>query len=206
MYKNVKVEEDFDFFKHKQLISFSLIIMGGLRGRIDTVFTLNYDSLLEWYLSIFGFKSNSIYKLPYKKVKCDVEVFHPHGYLPHTNYEKSNSSDKVILTRKQADRRLGDKNNPWFDTTLYHLSSKVFLFIGMSESTTTDRLLSSLFTTAHDRSKRTLGIWVFRRPIDKSVKQELNSSGIAPLILEGDDAIANFILEICKKASLLIKK
>ncbi len=204
LYNGVELNEGFDFFSHKQMVAFSLLISGGLKGRVQTVFTLNYDSLLEWYLSLFGCEAQAVYRLPYKKSKCDVEVFHPHGYLPHKLFDNQ-ESDEIVLARKQADRRLGSRDNLWFDTTLFHLSTKVFLFIGLSESTSSDRMLSTLLTKAFDQADRTLGIWVFRHEIDKNVKIELESCGIAVLILDEEDGIARFVLDICRKSSELIR-
>jgi len=202
LYKGVDFGKSFDFFKHRQLISLSMLITGGLRGKVDTVFTLNYDTLLEWYLTQFGIKSNSVKDLPYMKIQSDVEIFHPHGYLANDEFDKGGESKIIVLAKKQAARRLANRENPWFDTTLQHLNNKVFLFIGMSESTSGDILMATLLTRSHDLVKKTKGVWIFVNPIDSVTESSLLSVGIAPLILEKKD-ISKFLLDINKRASEL---
>ena len=204
LYKGVDLEINFDFFSHRQLIAYSLLIAGGIKGKVETVITLNYDSLLEWYLQLFGCKTQSIYKLPYKKEKCDVEVLHPHGFIPLPSQITLSNSEDLILTGKQADRRLGNKDNPWADITSYHLRNKVFLFIGLSEATSGDRLLSPLLTVSHDECNRIMGVWVFVKDINDSIQNRLRSNGIIPIVLKEPGELEKFILEICRKSCLLI--
>lgn len=200
LYEGLDLEsKSFDIFKHKQLISLSSLIMGNRRGRVKNVFTLNYDSLLEWYLKSFGFTVNTISELPYFSTGHDVEIFHPHGYIPHETMNQSPSKE-IILSKSQADKRLGEVDSPWSSLVKHYLSKNVFLFIGMSEATAGDRLISPLLRNVRGRVDRELGIWIFKHDVKESVKDDLRDLRIAPLILKEKDEIPNFLLSVSRRA------
>ncbi|MEP2936866.1 MAG: SIR2 family protein [Gilvibacter sp.] len=200
LYDGLDLEsKSLDIFKHKQLISLSSLIMGNKRGRVKNVFTLNYDSLLEWYLKSFGFTVNTISELPYFSTGHDVEIFHPHGYIPHKVMGQA-SSKEIILSKSQADKRLGEVDSPWSSLVKHYLSKNVFLFIGMSEATAGDRMISPLLRNVRGKVDRELGIWIFKHDVKESVKDDLRDLKIAPLILKDDDEIPNFLLSISRKA------
>jgi hypothetical protein len=199
LYGTIKFDNSFDVFEHKQLIALASLIMGNKRGRVRNVFTLNYDSLLEYYLMSFGFSVNTVFDVPYFSAGHDVEIFHPHGYIPHEVMKQQNSKE-IILSKSQADKRLGQPSSLWFSLVKHYLSINFFLFIGMSEATAGDRMISPLLQNVKDNVKRDLGIWIFHTKIKDSVKDDLRALRIAPLILEGKDEIANFLLSISRKA------
>ncbi len=199
LYDGLNLSESFDIFEHKQLISLASLIMGNRRGRVENIFTLNYDSLLEYYLKSFGFTVTAVYDLPYFSTGHDVEIFHPHGYIPH-KLMKQKSSKEIILSKTQADKRLGCAESLWFSLVKHYLSKNVFLFIGMSEATAGDRMISPLLQNVKDNVYRDLGIWIFHHQVKDSVMDDLRELRIAPLVLEGKNEIANFLLSISRKA------
>jgi hypothetical protein len=199
LYNGINLDDSFDIFEHKQLISLASLIMGNRRGRVKNVFSLNYDSLLEFYLMSFGFTVTTISDLPYFSVGHDVEIFHPHGYIPHRIMGQNNSKE-IILSKTQADKRLGQNDSPWFSLVKHYLSKNVFLFIGMSEATAGDRMISPLLQNVKDSVNREIGIWIFQHEVEDSVKDDLRGLKIAPLILEGKNEIATFLISISRRA------
>jgi hypothetical protein len=199
LYFGINLDDSFDIFEHKQLISLASLIMGNKRGRVKNVFSLNYDSLLEYYLMSFGFTVTTISDLPYFSTGHDVEIFHPHGYIPHKLMKQKNSKE-IILSKTQADKRLGQATSLWSSLVKHYLSKNFFLFIGMSEATAGDRMISPLLQNVKDSVNRELGIWIFHHKVSDSVKDDLRGLKIAPLILEGKDEIANFLISISRRA------
>ena len=198
LYKGLDLRRDFNVFQHHSLISVASLIMGSKRGRIRTVITLNYDSLLEFYLQSFGFTVNTISKLPYYQSGYDVNIFHPHGYLPH-KIMKHKRSDEIILSQKQADNRVGAENSPWRLLMKHYLSKNVFLFIGLSEATASDRLISPILTNVQKEVNRNLGVWIFKDKVTKQTKDKLEDLGIG-VLEKSSDEIPKFLMSISKEA------
>ncbi|AKA33913.1 SIR2 family protein [Flagellimonas lutaonensis] len=199
LYNGLNLEsQKYDIFQHKALNSIAGLIIGGRRGRVKTVFTLNYDSLLEWYLSSFGLIVNSVSELPYFSAGHDVEIFHPHGYVPHPIMD-DRPSKEIILSKSQADQRLGEDDSQWSVLVKHYLSKNNFLFIGMSEATSGDRLIAPLLRKIKNKVDRDLGVWIFIRDVDVAIKEELRDLRIAPLILDKDE-VPKFLMDISTKA------
>lgn len=191
---------------NKLLVAVTSLLMGSKRGRVTRVVTLNYDSMLEWFLELFGFIVQPIYKLPALEGSEDVRVYHPHGYIPHSSVG-NDTGDQIILSQSSADRRLGSPNDKWFEMTRHILSTGVGLFIGMSENTLGDRALSPLFLHCSEQFKevRPLGVWLlYKSEISKA--KDFSRKGIVPLQINDDAEMIGFLLEICQKARLIIKK
>ena len=170
--------------------------------------TLNYDSNLEWFLSLFGFQVNSISDLPSLEGSEDVRIYHPHGFIPHDSLKLS-MSKFLILGLKDANNRLGNRNDLWFEKIRQILESGVCLFIGLSENTLSDRAIAPLLSATGDqfRDIRPLGIWIIRGKLQEEKRKELFRNNIVPLEIDNDLEISNYILEISQKAlEIRIKK
>lgn len=133
---------NFDLPTNKNLIiAISSLIIGKTRGNVEKVLNLNFDSILEWYLKVNGLKvvinSNEGTVVGNK----DVEIIHPHGYLPN-DVLKSNSSDNIILSWDELEKFKQDKENYLKDLTYYFLKTKCFLSVGVSPRTLKDYISS----------------------------------------------------------------
>lgn len=189
-------------FDNHLLVSISALLMGSKRGHVTRVVTLNYDNMLEWFLSLFGFIVKTVHKLPELEGSEDVRIYHPHGFIPHPK-TSSVKSDFVILGMDSANQRLGTPSEPWFEMTRHILNTGFCLFLGMSEQTLSDRAIAPLFRTSGERvkSERPLGIWVLLNDLSSAKEAEFQRNNIVPLVIKGVDNISEFLLEICQEAA-----
>jgi hypothetical protein len=177
------------------LVSISALLMGSKRGHVTRVVTLNYDSMLEWFLSLFGFVVKTIYQLPELEGSEDIRIYHPHGFvpIPKMGLDRSNF---VILGMHSANQRLGNMGDPWFEMTRHILDTGICLFIGMSGNTLSDRILSPLLADI-----RPLGIWILLGELTRAKEHEFARNNIIPMPIKESKDISEFLLKICQKAS-----
>lgn len=201
LYDGMKDLASTKIFDNHLLVSISALLMGSKRGHVTRVVTLNYDNMLEWFLSLFGFIVKTIHKLPELEGSEDVRIYHPHGFIPHP-LASSIKSDFVILGMDSANQRLGTPGDPWFEMTRHILNTGFCLFIGMSEQTLSDRAIAPLFRTSGERVKpeRPLGIWVLLNSLSTAKEAEFQRNNIVPLIINGVEDISKFLLEICQES------
>lgn len=199
LYKKIKNIDDKSIFKHELLIALITLILGKQRGCISKVITLNYDSMLEWYLSLFGVSVQVISELPYLNMVKDVTIYHPHGYIPHPDMKEARS-DTLILSMSQANTRLGDARSAWYSEVKRLVKSHVFIFIGMSEATLYDRLIGPILQNTFDETKRELGVWLILGKWGKKDKEALKRYNIEPIEFSNTNKMANYILNISRNA------
>lgn len=194
-----------DSLKNTLLVSISALLMGSKRGHISKVVTLNYDDMLEWFLSLFGFCVKTISNLPDLEGSEDVRIYHPHGFIPNQISGKLRSEGNLILGLASANRRLGTPGDLWFEKVRDILNSGVCLFLGMSANTLRDRALAPLFQTCGEgvMGERPLGIWILSKEEmkDPTIEGEFDSVNIIPLSFSSFEEIPEFLLEICQIAS-----
>jgi len=202
LYKDFKNLSIVEALSNQLLVAISALLMGSKRGHISRVVTLNYDSMLEWFLSLFGFVVKTVYQLPELEGSEDIRIYHPHGFIPNPSLSLP-GSDFVILDLHSANQRLGNKNDPWFEMTRHILDTGVCLFIGMSANTLSDRVLAPLLSTSGPNcgETRPLGIWILKDPLTRDKENEFARNNIVPLSIVSEKEISEFILEICQKAS-----
>lgn len=188
-------------FQNHLLISISSLLMGSKRGHIRRVVTLNYDSMLEWFLSLFGFQVNAIADLPAMEGSEDVRIYHPHGFVPHPSL-KFRDSKSLILGLKDANNMVGGRENLWREKERQIMESGVCLFVGLSGNTLSDRSISPILSTVGDHFKemRPLGIWIVKDDLTEVKKSEFLRNNIAPIQILGDQEISKFILRISQTA------
>ncbi|RNC86262.1 MAG: hypothetical protein ED556_08165 [Winogradskyella sp.] len=197
-------KEDLDVklaYENHLLIAISSLMIGSKRGHVSNVITLNYDSMLEWYLQLYGFMVNSIYEIPSLEGSEDVRIYHPHGYIPHSSIS-SKSSDFVILGLHDANKRLGNPSDPWFEKTRALLESSTCLFIGLSGQTLSDRVIAPLLASTGEKlkDKRPLGIWISKEELSGSKIKEFERNNIYPVVIQDVYDITEFILKISQEA------
>lgn len=188
-------------YSNHLLISIASLLMGSKRGHVKRVVTLNYDSMLEWFLTLFGFHVNSISVLPALEGSEDVRIFHPHGFVPHPAL-KMQGSNFLILGLKDANNRIGKRNDLWIEKERAFLESGVCLFIGLSGNTLSDRAIAPLLSSTGDslKNQRPLGIWINRSKLTKTKQDEYFRNNIVPIEINNDIEISKFILRISQRA------
>lgn len=207
LYRNLIKLNTSEVFAHPLLLAIAALLMGSKRGHIIRVVTLNYDNLLQWFLSIYGFSVRTIYSLPELEGMEDVRIYHPHGFIPIPS-STLHASDFVILGLDSANRRIGTPGDPWLEMIRHTLYSGLGLFIGMSPNTLSDRALGPLLATCGQKCKpyRPLGIWTLLDDISAAKRAEFQRNNVVPIKFSEPIKIAEFLLEICKEAGQRLLK
>ncbi len=188
-------------YENHLLVAIASLMIGSKRGHVKNVITLNYDSMLEWYLQMFGYMVNSIYEIPTLEGSEDVKIYHPHGYVPHPMISKI-SSNFVILGLHDANKRLGNPHDPWFEKTRSLLESSTCLFIGLSGQTLSDRVIAPLLASTGEKlkGKRPLGIWISKDKLTDNKIKQYERNNIYPIEIQDVYEITEFILKISQEA------
>lgn len=188
-------------FSQELLIALSALLIGRKRGHITRVVTFNYDSMLEWFLNLFGFQARPIFSLPSLEGSEDVRVYHPHGYIPHPSMGRV-GSDFLILGSMDANLRAADEKDPWWAKERDLLVTSVGLYIGLSFNTFKDRAFQPhlLIASKSISNDRPLGLWVFLEALTDSQIEQCLSYNIVPLRLESPDEITGLILKVSQRA------
>lgn len=118
-----------DLRKNDTIASIGALLMASRRGSASEVVTINFDNLLELYLSYFGFVVNSVSEDIHWNLASDVTIYHPHGFLPFNN-PKGRSSD-IVLDQGSFGRVIG-KDSVWRQLCMNIFRRRSCLFIGMS--------------------------------------------------------------------------
>lgn len=137
------------------------MLMGSRRGHVGSVLTLNFDSVLEEYLSLHGYVANIVTELPALTGGEDVTVFHLHGYLP-SKTGPGRPSKEITLTKESVLKMVGELNHPWRVVLRQMVRSKVLLLLGISSETAIGSALGSILASeANDISgDRASAFWL----------------------------------------------
>jgi hypothetical protein len=195
LYHDVQYSDS--IIQQRLLISFGALLMGSRRGKIRTVINFNFDDVLEWYLQVHGFETQTISKVPSLTKEVDVVVYHPHGFLPY-RLPETLASDFLIFSEYSYDERLGEEKNPWIRLTKEALLGKVGLFVGLSGE---DPIFGPLLVDVKGQigSQRPTGFWLLG-PGEINVA-EFERRNVIPLQFESYEKIPGFLLKVCQYAA-----
>ena len=186
------------------LIALGVLMSGSRRGKVSRVVTFNYDSVLEWYLSLCGFTTRVVIQPPELEGSEDLRIYHPHGYLPHPDM-KCQGSNFVIIGSQAINKRLGTPGDPWFEETRHLIETSVCLFVGLSIRSFRDRAIAPLIAASR-AGGRPVGFWFLTRDsLDRTIgatSAEVLGANVVPLFLERDE-IPSRLLEIAQTAVIL---
>ncbi len=206
LYEGVDLEES--LVCDNLLVALGALMMGSRRGSVRRVVTFNFDSVLEYYLSVSGYVPLVVVKPPVDEGTEDVRVYHPHGFLPHPDLDIA-SSESVILGLKAINERLGSPHDEWFTTVRQVLLTGVGLFVGLSEHSFRDRALAPLLADVakNVKNRRPTGFWILAEKRDKmkSLQEEFLEYNIVPLQLDGYQLVPKFLLRVCQLAAEKIR-
>lgn len=193
-----------DLLKDDLLIAIGALMMGSRRGSVTRILTLNFDSVLEWYLTLHGFVPKVIIKPPTVEGSEDVRIYHAHGFLPHPDSDGLPESDFVILGMRSINLRLGKQGEPWFELMRHILQTGVCLFVGLSDKSFRDRALAPLLATVGDETKNTrpTGFWVLAEHESDQLTQEFLTNNVVPLYCGNHEEIPELLLSVCRKAAV----
>jgi hypothetical protein len=196
-----------EILKNDLYIALGGLLVSSKRGNIKRIVTLNFDSMLEWFFSLYGFVVRVIYSLPELEGSEDIRIYHPHGFLPHPSL-KLTDSDFAIFDLNSVNERLGKIGDPWHEMTRYLLRSSICLFVGLSEKTFFDTSLASLLVNCgkDNMEKRVTGIWLLKGDtISTSRRSEFLDNNVIPIVFKTEKEIADFLLGICHLSAIKVR-
>jgi len=199
----------FEYWRSPLFVALGSLIAGGPRGRVQEIVNLNFDDTFEQFLWFHGFPSQSI-TAPEKQLQggASAHIFHPHGFLPASRGGlPQKESDFLLFTREEADDRIAN-SDAWKETLKTILRSKVCLFIGLSEDTAKDYVLTTLFNPVFQEigSRKAIGFWFFKRPVRDKADEFLAGYRIYAIEVDDYDEIPLILLEICSMAALRLSR
>jgi hypothetical protein len=193
---------------NKLLPSIGTLLMGNRQGKIQRVMTLNFDCILEWYLSSYGYQVRVIHTLPSLEGLEDVRLYHPHGFLPHPSLNYiSASAGEPILGFNSVNKRIANTDDKWSIFTRHLIESSLCIFIGLSEETFNDRSFFPIVKRANEEiiENRPTGFWLFKEGEISSENQiSMENEKIVPLNFSKFDDIAEFLTKICNRNNRII--
>lgn len=179
-----------------------VLVMGSVRGRINSIFNFNFDSLLEWYLSLHGYVVQVIEDVPRGLVNADVRVFHPHGYLPLST-SLGQRSPMILFDKAEAEKRVADRGDAWMDVFRFLLGSRVFLAVGLSGKDPMANLVVS--AAKHQRQaedKRPMGFWFYKKgSLDADYENNLRSKSVVLVDCDSYEEISETLFRIAQRAA-----
>ena len=200
LYKDVK-DNLVDQLPHSPLLlAVTALLTGSCRGRINTIFTYNYDDLLEQYLKMLGYRVCVRNSPTSHSTRADVEINHVHGYLPQS-WKKGNDVHHLVLSEKSYRTRRAGIDTGWSASVENSLYSKPALLLGMSGD---DGSVLDIFERAHKNIQRAEdyhGYWIMTPDAFARNSDTISGSNIrmCPIGLD-KDLFPKFVFEVCQKA------
>lgn len=201
------VSFDFKTAQKNLLIAIAALTTGQKRGTVKDIVTLNFDSVLEWYLTTLGLDVNVLStKLLFHK-RSDVNITHIHGFLPH-DIKKWPTSDFLIFSKKEFMDRVFSNTDYWKGHLTEFFRRHTFLSIGVSpESLENDicvylRDLDNWYQSQKLTREKPYGYaFLHRQKVTSTQVTELSDTGIVPILYENHDDVPEMIFEIAQIAS-----
>lgn len=181
------------------LIALGALVMPSARGSIRDVITLNFDDLLEWYLHLHGFTTQSVPEFPvYLRSDQDVLVYHPHGFLPLAG----DATEWLVFTHQEFISRIAKTDGrPWRELMVNMFMTKRVLAVGTSMN---DLDMSVYAEAAHDgKSDRVPAGFVVDVGFQDTQRRKLLNARMVPIELDDYADIPRFLLGICREAAKL---
>ncbi len=181
------------------LLAVAALLTGNCRGRIEKVFTYNYDDLLEQYLAMLG-HATCVRTSPSDYSKwADVEINHVHGYLP----QKWNMTDplpELVLSEASYRNRRAGIDEGWSLAVESSLNSKAALLLGLSGD---DTSILDIFTRAKKRDLQRKedyhGYWLLTPDAYSRNCDTILAVGMCPISVAKDD-LPQFVFRVCQSA------
>jgi hypothetical protein len=184
------------------LVALGALMSGNYRGRIETVLSLNFDSILEMYLRLYGSIPQSITSFPHLSKRADVHIFHSHGYLPYD--EAEHGSTDILLSEQTYLEAIGDTADFRRKMMEFVFGQKRFLAIGLSG----DDIYSSA-VLAHlakqNAHEGLMGCWIVGPRVSDDKIADLKAMKIAAVRLASYKALPEFLFKVARRAAFLME-
>jgi len=180
------------------LVALGSLMSGSTRGRVDMVLTLNFDSILEMYLRLYGFVAQSITTYPEILRRADVHIFHSHGYLPYDVADGNESS--ILLDNQTYLEAIGDPGDPRRRVMEYVFAQKTVLAIGLSGDDIYSRSVLAALATKQP-SRAIMGYWIVGPDTSADKVADLRDSKLAAVRLSSYRQLPEFLLNVSRYAA-----
>jgi len=198
LYENI--EYNINLLKTDLLIAIGALVMNSSKSNLANVINYNFDDLLEWYLTFYGFDIQMISDTNNLIISSDVNIYHPHGFLPKCERFVDFTSEKIILSNRDY-VEAGWNMDFWNSIQHNILSNKINLFIGMSGK---DTHVESLCQFSYDKiidKNRILGIMVLSlKNKDKTIEEQNLSNGIVTYYISEHSELPALLLKVSRQA------
>jgi hypothetical protein len=195
------VEYSDNMLKQDLLISLGALLMGSRRGNVNEIINFNFDNVLEWYLHLHGYTTQTVSHIPSLLRDVDVTIYHPHGYLPK-DLSVAEFSRFLVFSQYSYDERFAAfDTDPWVAHFVHTLRSKELLFVGLSGD---DPMFGPLLVKVYPeiRHSRYTGFWFFGPDVKTENIDKLKSRGVVPLRFGSHLEIAQYLLKVCQEAAI----
>jgi len=202
LYQNVQY--DIQLMRTDLLVALGALVMTSVRGGARAVVNYNFDDLLEWYLGYHGFTLDIVSRFPALTTRSDVQVYHPHGFLPHMPKFNDLKTNTVILTEKSYQLAISSEVNPWNEFQRSLMGSTLGLFVGLSgDDPHIDNLCNKVYEQIISK-KRILGfILLLDTPTNRQDEQHRLARGLIPMYIQKYADLPTVMLNICQLAAEL---
>ena len=196
------VTYDKRLMKTDLLVSLGSLVMTSVRGGARAVVNYNFDDLIEWYLGYHGFTLEVVSMLPTLTSKVDVQIYHPHGFIPKLDKYLDKKTRHLIATEKAYQLEICSEVSPWNELQRSIICSTLCLFVGLSGD---DPHIDSICTKVYEKlieKKRILG-FIILLDNKKNRKNEDHSlaRGLVPIYIKSHNDLPDFLLNICQAAA-----
>lgn len=184
-------------------VALMTLIVNSIKGGIKSIVNFNYDNLLQWYISSYGFSVNTVYK-PYTLIgRADVDIYHPHGYIPLGESINDVEIDDIIISHKDY-QRVRTSNYKWDSLLKQTILKNVILSIGLSGD---DEHIYDLFYDCYNQKlmKDRILAFHFRKKGEKYKfePEGMLERGIVCLEYDEYDDLPKYLMKISQNASLM---
>lgn len=198
---------DFKTASKDLLIAISALTVGAKRGTVQNIVTLNFDSVLEWYLDTLGLEINVLSTKQLFHRRCDVNITHIHGFLPYQSEFGPNSDFLIFSKREFEDRVMNDKDY-WRGHLIEYFRRHVFLSVGLSATSLENdvcvylRYLNNWYTDQKISREKPYGYaFIYAPEVRAGQTDILIDTGVVPILYNNHDDVPKMIFEIAKLAS-----
>jgi hypothetical protein len=184
--------------KSPLLLSVAALLTGSCRGRIQRVFTYNYDDLIEQYLGMLGY-SVCVRVAPTDfSRRCDVEVNHVHGFLPQS-WKSGDVLPKIVLSERSYRERRSKIDEGWSLAVEHSIYERAGLFLGLSGDDTSMLDIFERTKENIERAEDYHGYWLLTPDAYDRNAKDILSVGMCPIRVE-KAAMPMFVFRICQQA------
>jgi|GEM_PF-2229871 len=198
LYRDVDKNLISQLSKSPLLLSVTALLTGSCRGRIDRVFTYNYDDLIEQYLKLLGHAICRRVSPDDFSTKADVEINHVHGFLPQ-NWKPNGNPTELVLSEKSYRNRRAGIDEGWSSYVEHCLYSKAGLFIGLSGD---DSVILDVLKRAQKNCHRTVdysGYWLLTPDAYDRNESSIVEVGMCPVRISKEQ-LPEFVFKVCQDA------